>query len=197
MTYDTYRYIFFGGAGLAALSLVIAVLLFFLLRIPRVIGDLSGVTARKAIDEIRKQNELSGNKLHKSSEVNLERGKVTDKIVAPGTPAQTVKEEPLLGAMATEKIGTRQLAEEAQQAYESSLRKEAGANETTLLNAEDSGATTLLNTADSGETTVLNTTDSGETTVLEQNKKQTNINSDASFVIEYDITLIHTDEVIA
>ena len=174
MTYDIYRYIFFGGAGLAGLSLIIAVILFFVLKIPSVIGDLTGSTARKAIENIRNQNESSGDKTYKSSAVNRERGKLTDKI----TPTGTLIKNPtdlMGGAMATTKIGTQQLAAEAQQAYETSLLEENGSNETTVLN-----------TSGAGETTVL------EQTAVEQGAGNTNI-----FVIEYEITFIHTDEVIA
>ncbi len=174
MTYDIYRYIFFGGAGLAGLCLIIAVILFFVLRIPSVIGDLTGSTARKAIENIRNQNESSGDKTYKSSAVNRERGKLTDKI----TPTGTLIKNPtdlMGGAMATTKIGTQQLVAEAQQAYGTSLLEDNGSNETTVLSS--SGA---------GETTVL------EQTAVEQGAGNINI-----FVIEYEITFIHTDEVIA
>ena len=49
MTYEIYHWIFIGGAILAGLMLALTVLLFFRYRIPRVIGDLTGSTARKAI----------------------------------------------------------------------------------------------------------------------------------------------------
>lgn len=175
MTYEIYRYIFFGGAGLAGVCLVITGILFFVLKIPSVIGDLSGITARKAIDEIRKQNEKSGNKLHKSSAVNLERGKVTDKITATGSLIRKSDSNSMLGAMATTKIGTQQLAEEAQQAYETSLLEDNGSN----------------------ETTVLSSSSAGETTVLEQSAVEQGVDNSNVFVIEYEITFIHTEEVIA
>ena len=174
MTYDIYRYIFFGGAGLAGLCLIIAIILFFTLKIPSVIGDLTGATARKAIENIRNQNENSGDKTYKSSAVNRERGKLTDKI----TPTGTLIKNPtdlMGGAMATTKIGTQQLAAEAQQAYETSLLQENGSNETTVLNAESAG----------------------ETTVLGQNAVEQGTDNPDVFIIEYEITFIHTDEVIA
>lgn len=55
MTYDTYRYIFMIGLALCIFMLLVSVLLFFLLKIPSVIGYLSGATARKAIRNIRWQ----------------------------------------------------------------------------------------------------------------------------------------------
>ena len=173
MTYDIYRYIFFGGAALAGLCLVVAVILFFVLKIPSVIGDLTGSTARKAIENIRNQNESSGDKTYKSSAVNRERGKLTDKISPTGTLIKNPTDL-MGGAMATTKIGTQQLAAEAQQAYE----------------------TTLLENTVSNETTVLNSENSGETTVLDQNTNNV-VEGVNSFAIEYEITFIHTDEVIA
>ena len=40
--------------------LVSTVLLFFILKIPRLIEDMTGVTARRAIEDIRRQNEGGG-----------------------------------------------------------------------------------------------------------------------------------------
>lgn len=150
MTYEVYRYIFIGAAILCGIMAATSVFLFFFLKIPKVIGDLTGSTARKAIEEIRQQNENSGHKTYKTSLVNQQRGKLTDKISPSGNlyPAGT---DPLGGAMATEKIGTQQL--------------EYMGNDTELLS--DIG---------SEETSVLS-----------------NVNA---FVVEQEITFIHTDEVI-
>lgn len=164
MSYEIYRYIFIGAAVLCALMLITSILLFVLLKIPKVIGDLTGRTARKAIENIRNQNESSGDKTYRSSLVNQERGKLTDKISPSGRLIRNPTDL-LGGAMATEKIGTQQLV----------------SDETTVL---DSG----------NETTVLTgelTYPSNETTVLSQNDISNNI-----FEIEYEITFIHTNEVI-
>ena len=71
MTYEMYRYIFLGGLIACGVFFVIAVLLFFTLRIPKVISDLTGRTARKAIENIRIQNEQSGDKAYQTTAVNL------------------------------------------------------------------------------------------------------------------------------
>lgn len=166
MTYEIYTYIFIGGAVLTAIMLLVSVALFFILRIPTVIGDLSGATARKAIDSIRKENANSGDKTYKSSRVNKERGKLTDKI----TPSGRLIKNPsasIGGAMATSKIG----------------KQEFPATETTLLtDAPEVG----------NETTVLYSVAAtmGETDVLSEPQNET------IFEIEYEITFIHTDEVI-
>lgn len=161
MTYDIYRYIFFGGAILSGIMVGIAVVVFFVLKIPTVIGDLTGSNARKAIENIRNQNENSGEKLYKTSPVNSSRGKLTDKI----SPSGNIEKKHSLiehGAMPTAKISIQNMVEYT------------AANETTILGEE------IYST--SYETTVLSSA-----------------NEDAcnEFVVEYEITFIHTDEIIA
>lgn len=167
MTYEVYRYIFIGGAALAGVMLLVSLLLFFLLHIPAVIGDLTGATARKAIEDIRSQNTKSGDKTYKSSQVNRERGRVTDKMTPSGRLLRHPSGE-CGGAMATEKISTSRLNAEA----------------------EESFATTLLEQPMvSNETTVLTPESIGETTVLAENQ--------ITFQIVYEITFVHTNEVIS
>ena len=161
MSYEIYRYIFYGGAILAGVMLVVTVILFFVYKIPTVIGDLTGANARKAIENIRNQNESSGDKLYKTSQVNRERGKLTDKISPSGSLLKDTSGH-FAGAMATEKISTQELPPE----------------ETTVLDVTN-------------ETTVLGNSGGGETTVL------TAEDTPVAFQIEYEITFIHTDEVIA
>ena len=170
MSYEIYRYIFYGGAILAAVMLAVTVLLFFVYKIPTVIGDLTGANARKAIENIRNQNESSGDKLYKTSQVNRERGKLTDKISPSGSLMRDPSGVLGGGAMATEKISTQELPQ---------------VDETTVL---ESDATTVLG---SNETTVLGNASAGETTVLVAE------DTPAVFQIEYEITFIHTNEVIA
>lgn len=168
MTYEIYRYIFIGGAVLAGIMLAVSVLVFFLLRIPTVIGDLTGANARKAIENIRSQNESTGNKTYRTSVVNRERGKLTDKITPSGRLVKNVSGN-LHGAMATEKIGTQQ------------LQPDSVSTETTVLTGELTGG---------AETTVLSEelTAANETTVL-------NVQTVSdTFVVEYEITYIHTAE---
>ena len=163
MTYEMYRYVFLGAAALAAILFVISVVLFFTLRIPKVISDLTGRTARKAIETIRLQNEQSGDKSYQSSAVNLERGKLTDKISRSGRLVSR-DATPFGTGVITEKISTQKLSQ------------------------DDSGETTVLD-ADAGETAILNS-GAGETTVLDAEEPK-------AFTIEYEITFVHTDEVIA
>ena len=192
MSYDIYRYIFLISAGLAVLCLILSVILFFVLKIPRVIGDLTGSTAKKAIESIRNQNEKSGDKVHKTSYVNKQRGRITDKMTDSGKliPTASVNEG---GAMATAKISTTVLATQARESYEASLL-EGNTEETTILDSSSGNETTVLSQNTGNEKTVLsqgfyNPNTADETSILSQNEANV-------FVIEYELTFIHTDEVI-
>lgn len=164
MSYEMYRYIFLGALIACGIFFVIAVILFFTLKIPKVISDLTGRTARKAIENIRMQNEQSGDKTYQSSAVNLERGKLTDKISQSGRlmPRDAT---PFGTGVITEKISTMEL--------------EQPAGETDVL-APAAGETDVLAPA-AGETEVL--------APVEQPVQ--------AFTVEYEITFIHTSEVIA
>lgn len=174
MEYEIYNYIFIGAAILSGIMLLVSILLFFLLKIPRVIGDLTGRTARKAIEDIRNQNESTGDKTYKSSTVNRQRGKITDKISPSGN---LVPKHPEMdtSAMGTAKISTARLPSE----------------ETTVLDVQNE--TTVLD-GTAAETTVLSAEQQSmgnETTVL----NPVGI-SDSVFQIEYEITYIHSNEII-
>lgn len=63
--------------AVAGACLVLAVFFWFFFKIPNVIGDLSGRTARKSIARMRAANEKTGSKSYKASKTNAERGKLT------------------------------------------------------------------------------------------------------------------------
>ena len=179
MTYEICRYIFIGGAILAGVMFAVSVIVFFVLKIPTVIGDLTGANARKAIESIRNQNESTGDKTYRSSRVNRERGKLTDKI----SPSGRIIKDPsdsFQGAMGTEKLTPRDLPTKVLE------------NETVVL-VEDTPETTVLTgeLRDGNETTVLGYEDNSiETTVLTPQLFSN------EFVVEYEITYIHADEII-
>lgn len=175
MTYDTYRYIFIGAAVLCGIMLAVSIILFILLKIPKVISDLSGATARKAIKNIREQNEASGDKGYKVSAFNEARGKLTDKISPSGNVVQQYQAQ--MRGIDTTKISTQELQTE----YTVNRTISDSNNETSILNNTGNGETTVLAEAGSfGETTVLSGTA-----------------IDSVFVIEYEITFIHSDEIIS
>lgn len=63
---------------IAAISFALAVFLWFKFKIPSVIGDLSGRTARKSIARMRARNERAGGQGYKTSAANASRGRLTD-----------------------------------------------------------------------------------------------------------------------
>lgn len=63
--------------AVAGVCLAIAIFLWFYFKIPTVIGDLSGRTARKSIAKMRAANEKTGAKTYKESRTNAARGKLT------------------------------------------------------------------------------------------------------------------------
>lgn len=82
MTYEDYRIIFVFFAILSALLLLVAIGLFIYLKIPAIIGDLTGLTAKRAIAKSKKQNaqEVTQETLRR----NLNLGKFTGNIFKSG-----------------------------------------------------------------------------------------------------------------
>lgn len=134
---------------IAGIFALVATALFFLLDIKKVIGDVTGATARKAINIIREQNENSRNKEYTLGSISAEREKSTDKILSSGRlQPQTagVGDPP-----ETERSNTTKLAPPVE---ETSVLNSAS-NETTALN-EQIGATTALKQNDgSGKNAIL------------------------------------------
>ncbi len=192
MTYEIYHWIFIGGAILAGLMLALTVLLFFRYRIPRVIGDLTGSTARKAIEDIRQQNTQSGTKVYKSSTVNRERGKVTAKMTSTGKLARQNTDG--AGAMRTDKLNTQKLAEQAASSSDETVLLDATAAETTVLAASVEETTVLKPAA---ETTVLYEPANGMPVPPVGSAPSGAPTCSGPFVIEYELTYVHSDERIA
>lgn len=138
----------------AGLLLLVSIALFFLLEIPKVFGDITGATAKKAIESIRKQNETTGDKAYKPSPVNAARGKVTDKISQSG---QVIPQNSGLGvSSSTERFDTADLSPTSA--------------ETTVLN-QTTNETTVLGSSNDGTTVVgSGMPTNGETTVLSQDQ---------------------------
>ena len=171
MTYEIYRYIFIGAAIAGGIMLAVTVLRFFTLKVPRLVSDLSGATARKAIRDIRAKNERSGDKTYMASAVNLQRGKLTDRITPSGRIIPATPDAFGTGIITT-KISTQELAQQELPLTE----------ETAVLFEQETASPVSPEPA--GETEVLSY--EAETTLLAP-----------AFAIEYEITYIHTDERIA
>lgn len=110
--------------------LLVAVLLFFVLKIPQVYGDLSHRTQRKAIADIQQMNEKSTGKI--ANNVSMKNIGKTDRISASGTLLSHTSE--LITAPNTEKIQneTTLLTQDITDMYE----YESVSSETTLLSEE-------------------------------------------------------------
>lgn len=154
----------------AGVFLMVSIALFFILDVRRLYGDVTGANARKAIENIRQQNEKSGNKAYKPSYVNSSRGRLTDKITPSGQlePNQSS----MGGSPGTEKFSTTELA-------------------------PASDATTVLS-LDVNETTLLSSTDSnlGETTVLSEDETSIEEGSQPDFIVDVEMGFTESVELI-
>ena len=143
MTVETLQMLSTVAYVLAGVFLLVAIAIFFLLDIRSVIGDVTGATARKAIRDIRAQNEASGNKAYKPSPVNAARGKLTAKISPSG------RLEPQMAGMGgspgTKKLSTMELTAAAEA---TTVLTETAAETTVLQQPEEVGATTVLSEAE-------------------------------------------------
>ena len=96
-TLQTLSIIAFAAAGIC---LVLAVFFWFFFKIPTVIGDLSGRTARKSIAKMRAANEKTGAKSYKESKTNAERGKLTGTMPGINSSKQSTGGQPETGLLA-------------------------------------------------------------------------------------------------
>lgn len=96
--------------AVAGASFVLAAFFWFFFKIPTVIGDLSGRTARKSIAKIRAANEKTGAKTYKESKTNAERGKLTGNIPESAKlnkkESHTNSDKPETGLLAANKAGS-------------------------------------------------------------------------------------------
>lgn len=157
---------------IAGVSLVLAVFFWFFFRIPSVIGDLSGRTAKKSIARKRASNERSGGKGYQPSSTNVNRGKLTDTM----QHSQKLKAE-----------------EKKVQPVDESQMPETGLLESNKVKSVDGQQTELLD----GEVTGV-LVDEDETIDLqkETEKSVKRIGGKKLKMLE-EIMMIHTDEVIS
>jgi len=131
----------------AVFFLILAVFFFFFFRIPSVMGDLSGRTARKSIAKNRLRNEKSGSKSYRPSDVNKNRGTIT------GSMSEKVGRADKTGKKAEKKSKKELVFATMDDRPETGLLNENSAtsvdtNETapldTVVSGEDSGTTEML-----------------------------------------------------
>ena len=157
---------------ISAVMLVVTVVLFFVLKIPQVFGDLSGRTEKKAIENIRQMN--SKENKHTIQQTQPDTGEIqrtgrTDKISPSGKIAKRTGR--LLSGNRTAKINTELLTADGKNSKETTLL-ENESNETTFLENE-SNEITLLE-SEGNETTLLKN-EENETTLLENEGNETTL----------------------
>ena len=183
---------------IAAVSFALAVIFWFVFKIPTVIGDLSGRNARKSIAKMRENNEKTGNKSYRSSTVNANRGKLTDTMQDSG---KLDKDKKINVKKEETTIETGLLAENRATSYDSEqtgLLEES--EDTALLNdSEETGMLTDMEETgmldDTEETGLL--TDENETVLLSEEVpvRKKRVGGVELKMIE-EVMLIHTDETI-
>lgn len=77
------------GFSLSGIALVASIILFIKMDILAIIGDLTGKTVAREIKAMRETNAASGDKHFRPSAVNMERGKLTEK-VTPSAEAMRI-----------------------------------------------------------------------------------------------------------
>ncbi len=161
--------------AVAVVCLVLAIFLWFFFKIPTVIGDLTGRTARKSIAKMRTANEKSGAKAYRESTTNVGRGKLT------GSMSVSAKSRKKENGEDTQNPETGLLADNKEEVFDSEA--------TGLLNVE---ATGLL---DSEATGLL--LDEGETAPLVSSTQHIHKRTGGKkLVMLEEVILVHTDEVI-
>ncbi len=179
---------------IAAISLVLAVFFWFFFKIPSVIGDLSGRTAKKSIAKMRYANEKAGGQGYKPSAANASRGKLTDIIQQSGNPAAAAKKQ-------TTAPTKKQTTAPNKTKATASTKKTTGDDpipETGLL------AVNKVETVSEQQTELLG--DAGSTSLLVDEDATVPLNEEISPPVKRtggkkltmldEVVLIHTDEVI-
>ncbi len=178
----------YGGLVLAIACLVFAIVLFINWNIPKILGDITGHSQRKAIERIQREGyEASASKQEAIRNVN-ETGKITIR----KTDTEEIRMSQRESAAANEDTTTvlHQAAEDE--------------DTTTVLHqaAEDEDTTTVLHQTDEDVTTVLHQTTEGEhvTTVLPNSVIQLPPEkiTDAGTVQQVlELIVTHTDKVVS
>ncbi len=150
--------------GIAAIIfLVAAIVLFFVLKIPKVLGELTGRTTRKAIDEMIAENASTGN-LTSNKLAEDGRRRRRGRTGALGTGR--LRRKGNTGELATCKISQETPAYHTDQNYPMEHQDIQGSNQTDVLNGYGSAPTDVLDNYGETPTDVLDNYGSAPTDVL-------------------------------
>lgn len=155
---------------IAGIAFAAAIILWVLLKIPRVIGDLSGRNARKSIARVRASNEKSGDKSYRPSGANAARVKLTSAMSQTQPEQHTEEMQPGNGSM-----------------------PETGLLADNTAALQNTAGTELLSDADA--TGALFDTDATALLSEKQTTPEHTVQRKPLHILE-EIVLIHTDEVI-
>lgn len=171
-----YKVMFYGGISISILMLIVSMILFFKLNILNVVYDLTGITAKRKIQEIKDQNAKYGQKKYMPIDINEKKSEVTGKLSMS---------EKLGWKSKTDKLFKKSNVEEKIHKKEIIHEKEIESNESlTMLLTEDVNY--------GNETELLQDIEEiGGTEVLTNEDLSLN-----EFKIIFDVLSIHTDEVI-
>lgn len=141
---NVYEICFYGGLVLAILLLIAAIVLFVVLKIPKVIGELSGSTAKKAMKEMQDGTAKPGSVAKKEQEkyYNMGSGKITAK-----ETVSSKEERKTYGNDSTELLDNKKKKEKK---FEETDVLRPGIND---YETPDDGATEVLGAYNADETT--------------------------------------------
>ena len=217
---NIYKICFYGGLTLAIILLIVSIVLFAVFKIPKVIGDLTGRSAKKEIEQKKKKgrtdNSSEASKAEQKKYYNQNTGKIT---IRDSATNDDIDKEPIKsGVKAPERetdiLRPEDLDEDATAVLGSSISED----ETMVLGSDDEEATAVLSQGGEGDdsptdvltsdgigddspTDVLTSEDDEETTVLtaDSEKETTVLKADNNISTEdkdyvYNIVIINTDE---
>jgi|GEM_PF-404035 len=200
MIYSIISIVAFAIAGIA---FVAAVVMWINFRIPKIIGDLSGRTAKKSIEQRRSANEKSGAKSYRPTPVAVERGALTDTIEhSEKLKKEKKKTEKPAKSGKLEKPAKSGKLEKPAKSEKPVPPAEVAEPEKTKKNQTDSqqpapataDPTTLLNTG--AETTVLTDAQPIDGTTVLVQQETGEMKKKTKFVPLEDILLLASEEIV-
>ena len=213
MSYDTYRLIFIGAAIACGVMFLVSVTLFIVFKIPNIIGNLTGRNAKKAIEDIKKQQNESYANNGESDELLLNgKKKITEKISTArldradettvlGDVNSSANETTILGNGNSSVNETTILGNGNSSVNETAIlgNGNSSANETTILGDRNSNVeeTIMLGYNGTEETTLLGNGRVDETVVLGNGITElptVPVPESAMFIVTEEIRFIHTKE---
>jgi len=182
MSATTWLIIAIVGFSLSVIALVVTVFMFIKMNILSVIGDLSGRTVAKEIKEMRNINASSGDKRFRSSQTNINRGMLTEKV-------HDTSEQVQAAAHKSKRLDktTGEIARKTGNKKSGTVGLKSGMNVEPIIENNGSLPTEVL---DEGATEVLS---DNATEVLDQNATEV-LSGNATTVLSEETTVLSNTE---